>query len=139
MKSWATPKSIPALYTALADDAAEIRAAAVEALAGLGSAEAADALARGYDRQPPAVAEGLKKMGSVAEEAAQRLARHPSDRARSAACGVLATVGTAKSLPLLDKMAKDETGESAPGRPPSTPPEVIRSRGGAAVKNTPPE
>ena len=87
----------------------------------MATAEAADALVRGYDRQPSAVTEGLKKMGAVAEVATHRLARHPSDRARCAACMILEAVGTEKSLPLLDKMAGDEAGESV-GRPQSTPP-----------------
>jgi hypothetical protein len=136
LKNWATPQSIPVLHTALGDEAGEVRAAAIEALVALANAEAADALVRGYDRQPPTVTEGLKKMGAVAEEATQRLARHPSDRARSAACGILEAVGTEKSLPLLDKMGEEEAGESV-RQAAKHAAEVVRSRGGIPAKDTP--
>ena len=121
LKNWATPKSIPALHTALGDDALEVRAAAVDALVGLATAEAADALVRGYDRQPSAVAEGLKKMGAVAEVATHRLARHPSDRVAVRLARFWKPSARRRACPCWTKWPGTRR-ENRSGRPQSTPP-----------------
>ena len=108
LKAWATVKSVPALLTAMGDEDHRTRQMAIEALASLAVAEAAEALVKGYDDDPSHVAKALKQMGSVAEDAALCLAKHPSPDAGRNACSVLESVGTAKSLSMLDEMAKTD-------------------------------
>lgn len=101
---WGTRESVPVLLKAMNDQMT--RDAAMEALGRLKDQRAVEPIANRlevlFDQHQ--ASEALKRMGSMAEEAVLKRLNHPDVLVVLAACDVLQTIGTRRSLPGLQKV-----------------------------------
>lgn len=109
---WCTRNETPVLIACLKDPDALTRFEAMDALARVGDAAAAAAIAErlaiGQDRQRASAA--LRVMGPTAEQAARSGLNHDDVWVRIEACRVLAEVGTAECLTALEGARSDPNG-----------------------------
>ena len=109
--AWATAENVPALIKALSDQWPPIASSAVEALGRLKSKDAvkpvAALLANMQTRH--AAIKYLKAIGPDAEDAVLPFLDGKDQWLRAKICELLATIGTKKSLPALEKAAKDSS------------------------------
>lgn len=101
---WATKETVPVLLKAMNDK--DNRNAAMKALGRLKDERAiepiAERLGEFFDRM--AASEALKNFGPAAEDAVLMRLNHPDDQVCMAACDILKTIGTKKSLPALQQV-----------------------------------
>jgi HEAT repeat protein len=107
---WGTGESVPLLVRLTRAYSGELRWAAIHALAKLGDASGAEAIATRLmepgDRQEAARA--LEGMGAKAEKAVATLLRSSDAVVRREACQLLEKIGTKESVPALEKAGQDE-------------------------------
>jgi beta-lactamase regulating signal transducer with metallopeptidase domain len=117
LKRVATDASLSVLLSALADADLGNRDLAWQAICkvpGLTQRrEVMEAAAGALAREPEQAAKWLATIGSSAEALVWTSLRHDDPRVRLAATGVLAQIGTTKSLPALETLADDEVAEVA--------------------------
>jgi HEAT repeat protein len=87
----------------------EVRKAAIDALEKIGGKNSYDPLAECLADEKTRFPAGqvLTKLGPAAEDAVDKIVVHPDPDARARACEILCTIGTKKSLPLLEEAVKD--------------------------------
>jgi hypothetical protein len=104
---WGTKETTPVLLRAMKQK--DSRGAAITALGRLKDERAIEPIAERledfFDRGP--AAEALKKMGPAAEDAVLKQLNHTDNQVRDAACNILKAIGTAKSLPALERVAEE--------------------------------
>ena len=104
---WGDKQSVPVLLKAM--DQEHTRREVMLALGRLGDARAiapiAARLKNDFDRHW--AVEALQKMGPIAEDAVLEQLDHSDEDVRMAACEILTVIGTAKSLPALQRLADD--------------------------------
>ena len=108
--SWVTPDQMPALRQMLADDHFVVRRHALDALAAIGSVEAAEIAVSAVDAEGPFVIRSLKAIGPAAEPATLRLMDHPEWNIRMEASRLLGEIGSASSIPALQRATNDSNG-----------------------------
>jgi hypothetical protein len=110
MKVWSTPENVPALLTVLTTDKSSvIRVAAIEAIARHRPPSAIEPLAQQLsDASVRAAADkALKAIGPAAEDAVLKRIEGEDAWTRVEVCDILGAIGTKKSIPALEKAAKD--------------------------------
>ena len=114
--NWATTNSTPALLAVVADEDLWVRKAAMESLGRLQCVEAAQAIATRLTRLSDRgdAAKALKAMGSIAEPAVLPHLKDHDGWVRLDACKILAEIGTAKSIPLLEEFGGNGHGFDKP-------------------------
>lgn len=105
---WGTKQTVPLLLKTMNDK--EGRPSTIKALGRLKDERAiepiADRLEDFFDRGEAVKA--LKNMGAMAEEAVIKRLQHPENDVRKAACDILKTIGTNKSIPALQKVVAEK-------------------------------
>ena len=111
MKNWSTPENVPAVLVALlADDKSPaIRVPVIEALAKHKSRSAIGPLAQLLSDTSARSTAGkaLKAIGPAAEDAVLKRMEGEDAWTRVEACDILAVIGTKKSIPAVERAAKD--------------------------------
>lgn len=102
LEHWATPESLPVLVKLLDDEDRSVRSSAVEALGRLKATSAIDRLIQLWPEEFR-VTEALKAMGLAAEPAVLKQLNSDNSHVRTQACQVLHQIGTARSIPALEK------------------------------------
>jgi HEAT repeat protein len=116
LAAWAVPDNVPVLLDAIGADNGDLRRAAMEALGRLGDKRAVPSIARhlldGGDRAQ--ATRSLQMLGPIAEAETLRYLQHRDGAVRAAACRVLGSAGTRKSVqPLRNIASNDRNRESA--------------------------
>lgn len=107
---WSTIEQVPTLIEAIGDNYFTVRWAAIEALGRLKDKRAVEPLVeqlRKNDNRLQA-ANALQQIGAEAEEPVLSLLSESEWQTRWEACKVLKVIATSKSLPALEKAAKDD-------------------------------
>lgn len=107
---WGTTESVPALIEALQDELFAVRALALTGLGKIGDERAIEptiGLLRTERNRLEAIA-ALENIGVPAEVAVLKLLEEANSNVRYDACRILTTMGTDKSLALLEKQARDD-------------------------------
>ena len=111
MKNWATSQNVPGLIKAMEDDWPPVRSGAMEALAAFCPKQATKAVAAQLSNMMTrgAAIKFLKAIGPEAESAVLPYLKDAKDAFLCAdVCNLLGAIGTGKSLPALEKAAKDD-------------------------------
>jgi HEAT repeat protein len=112
--AWATPESADALLNLLGSDSADLRHAAMDALARLGDKRAVPMIARHLlDGDRSHATRALQTLGPAAEPEVVRYLQHRDGAVRVAACRVLQVAGTRKSISALRMTTADRNREVA--------------------------
>lgn len=109
--TWGTKQSVPALIKAIDDGNFAVRWAAIEALGNLKDERAAGPIAAHLKADAIKAAPALRAMGAAAEAAVLEVVKEGPDwMIRAEACRILEAIGTTKSVPDLERIAREDSG-----------------------------
>jgi hypothetical protein len=109
--NWGTKQSVPALIKAVDDDNFAVRWAAIEALGQLKDKRAAGPIAAHLKADAIKAVPALRALGAAAESAVLDVLNEGREwSVRAEACRVLGAIGTSKSVPDLDRIAREDSG-----------------------------
>ncbi|HUT14154.1 MAG TPA: HEAT repeat domain-containing protein [Thermoguttaceae bacterium] len=107
---WHTDEAVPAMIRQLDDKSLLVRQKALEVLSTIEDQRVIEAIAKRlpetFDRM--LAVRALIAMGPAAEETVLKYVEHPDRQVSSAACEILAEIGTQKSIAVLTKLARSE-------------------------------
>jgi hypothetical protein len=108
---WGTRRNVPTLLALLDDPDTGLRRLAMEALAKIEPAKAAEAIAQRVPdtRDGITATHVLERMGPAAEDAVIKLLAHEDSQVRFRACSILERISGEKSVAALNKLLETET------------------------------
>ena len=110
LAKWADASSVPSLIRLLEDDNFVVRGESMKALGRFPNAQAAEAIAKQFDKDRINAKNALLAIGPPAEAAVGKLLAHADWSIRKDGCEILGAIGGRDSLPLLQTAARDSNG-----------------------------